>query len=165
MKTEFTEQTDSVEIKSKTGSRALDAVEGFLKAAFLAAFILLIAAQIFLIDPDVRSSLNTESADGESLGKEAHLIEPCKMELKLINMQYCPELRVLVNGDSVGAFENNAILLELKDGDVVELDANDMLVFAEVQISAVSRNISYLLGRTLTAADGIIPAAIANTQG
>ena len=85
-------------------------------------------------------------------------------ELKLDGMAGRPELKVLVNGAEAGNFSNGAVLLELKEGDVVELDASGLLVHTEVQISAVSRNLAHLLGRTVAADDGIVPVATAYTN-
>jgi len=165
MKPVINEQTDSRIKTEKTRQETADKVEAILKAAFLAAFALLITVQVILTLPGARNSINKEAVDGEPLGKQVYLVEPCKMELRLVNMEYCPELKVLVNGDEADAFSTDTVLLELSDGDVVELDASKMLLSARVQVSAVSRNIKHLLGITVDAADGIVPVAVVNTGG
>lgn len=129
--------------------------EWFMFKAFLTVFIILIAAQAALLNPSVKSSISDYYIEGEPLGAEAYLFVPSRMELKLININNCPDLKVLVNGMEKGAFENNTILLDLKDGDVVELDASGVFVLAKVQISAVSENIKDILGKTISITDGI----------
>ena len=129
--------------------------EWFMFKAFLTVFIILIAAQVTLLNTNLRSSVSDYYIEGEPLGEEAYLFVPCKMELKLINIESCPDLRVLVNGMERTVFESNKVLLELNDGDVVELDASNVLVLAMVQISAASENISGILGKTISATDGI----------
>lgn len=130
--------------------------EWFMFKAFLICFFALIAAQTVLLNPSVRSSaLEHYYIEGEPLKEEAYLFVPCKMELHLINTDSCADLKVLVNGEEKAAFEGDTVLLELKNGDVVELDASSVLVLATVQVSAVSENIKSILGKTITVSDGI----------
>lgn len=136
----------------KTGAERF---EGFLSKAFLTVFIIFVAAQTALSNSFVRSSFSDHYIEGEPLGKEVYLFVPCRMELKLINIDKCPDLKILVNGLEKKTFENNDVMLELKDGDVVELDASSVLVLAKVQISAVSENIGGILGRVVSVTDGI----------
>lgn len=159
MDTTAFETSESTE-KKDPGNRMFQVIERLLKGAFLAFFILLVISQAVLTDPSIRSYLNREEIDGVSMGSEAYLFEPCKMELKLNSSDYCPELRVMVNGEEAGAFSESTILLELKAGDVVELDASRLLLTAEVRITAVSSNIADLLGRSFEAADGIVKIAV-----
>jgi hypothetical protein len=137
-----------------------EAAERLLKRACLVFFILLVLSQAVLTDPSVRTHLNKETIDGVSLGTEAYLYEPCKIELKLSNGGYCPELRVMVNGEEEGAFFGDSILLDLKQGDVVELDASRLLIPTQVEITAVTSNIPQLLGRSFKAASGIVKIAV-----
>ena len=140
----------------KTGAERF---EKFMFKAFLTVFIILIAVQAALTNPSVRSSFSDYYVEGEPLGKEIYLFVPCRMELKLINIDNCPDLKILVNGIEKETFQNNNVLLELKDGDVVELDASSVLVLAKVQISAVSENIGSILGRVISVTDGITSVA------
>jgi hypothetical protein len=151
----ITETAENTE-KKEAGKSLAEGVEKLLKRVFLAFFILLVISQAVLTDPSIRSFYSKETIDGVTLGSEAYLFGPCKMELKLKDPGYCPDLKVLVNGDEAGAFFTDTILLELKDGDVVELDASRLLVTAEVQITAVSSNIPELLGRSFEVAGGIV---------
>ncbi|NLK88136.1 MAG: hypothetical protein GX279_11715 [Clostridiaceae bacterium] len=158
MDTNTTETAKNTEMKKVQGKLA-EGVERLLKSLFLTFFILLVLSQAVLTDPAVRAYNNKETIDGVSLGSEAYLFEPSKMELTLSNISYCPELKVMVNGDVAGAFFTDTILLELKEGDVVELDATRLLVTADVQITAVSSNKSELLGRSFEVGGGIVKVA------
>lgn len=140
------------EITRRSGGKRF---EWFMFKAFLTFFIVLAAAQTALLYPSVRSSVSDYYIEGEPLAAEAYLFIPCKMELKLINMSQCADIKVLVNGNERAAFESNTILLELKDRDVVELDASNAPVLAKVQVTAVSENIEGVLGKIITASQGI----------
>lgn len=140
-----------------------DRVERITRNIFIIVFALFITIQAILTNDGMRGMLVREPLDGEPIGDEVFLYEKCTMELKLVGKPDCPELKVLVNGVEAGAFHDSRVVLELKEGDVVELDASRLLVHAEVQISAVSRNLAHLLGRTVTAANGIVPVAVADT--
>ncbi|MGI6669288.1 MAG: hypothetical protein ACOX4M_07855 [Acetivibrionales bacterium] len=120
-----------------------------MKAA-MTLLIFMIAAQAAMADPRFRPLAFHENYDGVSLGKEAYLFTPCKMVLKLINMEKCPDLKVLVNGVERYSFEESEITLDLKDGDVIELDAGKVLVLAKVRINAVSLNIEELAWQNST---------------
>lgn len=148
-------------IEKKTGAERF---EWFMFKAFLTFFIILIAVQAALLNPSLRLSILDYYIEGEPLKTEAYLFVPCRMELKLINIDKCPNLKVLVNGMEKAEFESNAVLLELKDGDIVELDASSILVLATVQISAVSENIKGILGKTIYVADGISPVVKVKTS-
>ena len=138
--------------------------ERLLFKVFLAVFLTLVAAQAALLNPAIRSSSEDQYyTEGEPLNQEAYLFTTCKMELRLINANSCPELKVLVNGSEYAAFDSDTVLVDLKDGDVVELDAGSVLIQASVRISAVSENIGGLLGKTIHAEDGIVPVAAIHT--
>jgi hypothetical protein len=143
----------------KSGGQRYDI---FLFKAGVIVLVLMIAAQVTVASPIIRSHNFYENYEGEPLGKEAYLFSPCKMELKLINLEKCPELKVLVNGVERCSFEKREIRLNLKDGDVIELDAGKVIVLAKVRINAVSLNIESLLGKTVTASHGILPVAVVN---
>jgi hypothetical protein len=132
-----------------------------MKAA-MTLLIFMIAVQTAMADPRLRPLAFHENYDGVSLGKEAYLFTPCKMVLKLINMEECPDLKVLVNGVERYSFKEREVALDLKDGDVIELDAGKVVVLAKVRINAVSLNIKNLLGRTVQASHGIVHVATVN---
>ena len=164
MKTIISKQTDNSRPENEKNERICDGIEKILRNIFIIVFVIFIAVQAALTNDRMRELLVREALDGKPIGDEVFLFEKCKMELSLKGMPNCPELRVLVNGDEAGAFHDGTVLLELKEGDVVELDANRLLVNAEVQISAVSRNLAHLLGRTVTADNGIVRVAVADAD-
>lgn len=139
--------------------KAVNGLEKLLKWSFLASFILLVLAQALLTDPSIRNLVNKEAVDGIALENVVYLVEQYKVELRLKDIAYCPELRVLINGDEVGNFSTDTMLLYLKDGDVVELDASRLLLSINVQISGVSGNIEELLGKSFTVSGGIVKIA------
>lgn len=135
--------------------------ERFLLKAVISALIILVAVQAAFLSPVLKTFVShDDKLKGEELKEEAYFFIPCKMELKLLNLENCPDLEVLVNGEKHTAFDNNSVLLDLKDGDVVELDAGSVLVEANVQVSAVSSNISGYLGKTMSVSDGINQVAL-----
>lgn len=164
MKTEVIKQTTNTDNTNKLNNSYTIRSKRFLTSIFFAIFILMILTQAALANPQIRAFALNEINEGEPLQSETFLFIPCKMELSLRNMDYCPDLKVLVNGIERDHFENNIVLLELKDGDVVEFDASRVLVLAEVQVSAVSRNIGNILGKSFTVTDGIIQVAKVNVK-
>lgn len=156
------EKNNSSDIETevkKPGKGYLHSIELILKRSCIITLAVLVISQAVLSMPSVRSAFFNEGTDGEPLGSEAYVFVPCRLEMSLTNMDGCPELKILVNGEVVDSFQGKTVLLDLKDGDVVELDASEVLVLPAVQISAASRNIEYLLGKTVNAAGGIVPVA------
>jgi hypothetical protein len=147
----------------KSDKKFSDRFEGFLLKAVITAVLFLVAVQAAFFNPVFKTSIsNGNKLEGELLKGEAYFFIPCKMELKLINIDYCPDLEVLINGEKSAAFNDKTVMLELKDGDVVELDAGSVLEEAVVQVSAVSSNISGFLGKTMSVTDGINLVALVN---
>jgi len=149
------------DIEKKTGEKKF---EWLMFRAVLTTLIILIAAQTALLNPSVRSNISDYYIEGDPLMSEAYLFVPCKMELKLMDMDKCQDLKVLVNGVERASFESNAILLELKDCDIVEFDACSAPVLSKVQVTAVSENINGILGRIITPAEGITLVAKIKTS-
>ncbi len=139
--------------------------ERFLIWFSLAVFLVLIAVQAAMIHPGIKSVFFYEQIDGSPLSSEVYLYVPCKMELQLVNMGQCPALKVLVNGEEEDFFKGKTVLLDLKDGDVVQLDGCNVPVQAQVQISAVSQNITGLLGKRFVVTNGIIAVANISAAG
>lgn len=138
-------------------------IETLLIRSCIAALLLLVVSQTVLTIPSVRTAFFNEGTDGEPLGREVYSYKPCRLELSLVNMDECPELAILVNGEAAETFQGKSVLLDLKDGDVVELDATEVLVPPVIQISAVSRNIEAILGKKIEATGGIVPVATLKT--
>jgi hypothetical protein len=155
MDTTATEANESNE-KKEISNVPAERIESILKGACLVFFILLVISQAMMTIPSFRAYSGREVLEGTALGSEAYLFGTCKMELKLSNMEYCPELKVLVNGEEAGAFWEDTIMLELKEGDVVELDASKLLVKAEVRVTAVSSSLADLLGRSFEVYGGLV---------
>lgn len=154
MKVAFNQNTD--ENVKRTGRKFSDIFEGFLFKTAIIALLILIAVQAAFLSPLFKLTVsNDKKLEGELLKEEAYFFIPCKMELKLININACPDLEVLINGEKSAAFNEKTVMLELKDGDVVELDAGSVLEEAVVQVCAVSSNISGFLGKTMSVTNGI----------
>lgn len=136
--------------------RIIERFDCYLINASIIAFIFLIIAQaVNLRLPAMKAEADSSFYEGTPLMEEVYLYTPCKMELKLTNIESCPELKVIVNGAEFAGFSGKTVLLDLKNGDVVELDASGILVLANVQISGVSENIKEHLGKSFVVSDGI----------
>jgi len=127
-----------------------------------AVFFLMIAVQVAMMHPAIKSVFFYEQIEGSPLSAEVCFFNSCKMELMLTNLSKCPDMKVLVNGEQRGSFEDRTVLLDLKDGDVVQLDGCNVPVLAQVQISAVSRRNQNLLGKKVAVSGGIITVATVN---
>lgn len=127
------------------------------------AFVLLCAASIILClilcqVKHVKALAGSEKAfniEGVPLESQAYIFEPCILELSLMDKDSCTDLSVLVNGNEAAMFTERKIVLELKEGDVVELDASGLIEAVRVQATYASPNIKNLLDKKMTVFDGI----------
>lgn len=163
MKTLIGKMTENKRRRKKAGTGICGIMEKTLISLFIVVFVSFITVQAVLTNAGMRSLLVREPLEGEPLGDEVFLFETCRMELKLVGMKECPDLKVLVNGTEAEDFRNGSVLLELRDGDAVELDASRLLVYTEVQVSAASRNLAHLLGKTVPVTGGIAQVTVADT--
>jgi hypothetical protein len=137
-------------------------LENFFICTGFAVFFLLIAVQAAMMHPDIKSAFFYEQIEGSPLSAEVCFFNSCKIELMLTNLSKCPDMKVLVNGEQKDSFECRTVSLDLKDGDVVQLDGCNVPVLAQVQISAVSRKNENLLGKKVVVSKGIVTVAIVN---
>ena len=164
MKAALTNHEDNTRKEGNPKAASGKKIELLLISLFLTAFVILVAVQAVMLNPDMRPIFYYEKVEGSPLNKEMTLFSPCRMELRLTNMGQCRDLKVLVNGLEVDSFKGKEVMLDLKDEDVVQLDCNAVQVSAQVEISAVSMNIKDLLGKRIDVTDGIISVAAVNTD-
>jgi hypothetical protein len=125
--------------KNKDTSRI---VENGLFFACILCFIVLILVQIVLIIPNARNNLNlTDKSIGIPLNSDEYLYDQGQITLKMLGEEPDPMVRILINGDVVAMFENTDININVKDGDVVEIDGSQSLIGHIVKVESASTNI------------------------
>lgn len=125
----------------KTRQRRPINLERFLFKAFLAVFVILLGVQAALLNPSIRSAVTVEQGlAGSPLGAEENLYNEGSIEIKLDNMESNSAVRVLVNGEERADFESDSVILNVIEGDVIEIDASDASDSVEVTVSALSSN-------------------------
>jgi hypothetical protein len=119
---------------------------GFDRILFLIliiSFLSLIISQTFLFVPKLRTTiLLQDPAEGTPISQEEYLYNKGTLELKLLYLKDCPGLKILVNGDEVYNFIDNIIKLDIKDGDVLEIDRSDVIGDISITVTALTNNIS-----------------------
>jgi hypothetical protein len=132
-------------------------VERLFFFSLIIAFTLLIMAQTALMSPSIRAFFITSNLDeGTSLTADTYLYKKGVVTLKLQNMNSNRLLNVLVNGDVVGVFKNKTMELNVKDGDVVELDGSALKTSVDVKIVPKSDNIlETCVNKELTIRSGV----------
>ena len=128
-------------------------LERFLFNAFLAVFVILLGVQAALLNPSFRSAVTVEEGlAGSPLGTEEYLYNEGSMEIKLENAESNSVVKVLVNGEERAVFESYSVIIDVIEGDVVEIDASEATGSVEVTISALSGNFDQeCLGRSYQA--------------
>ena len=129
--------------KSKYGSRGYRLnFERLLFILFVISFTLLVLIQAAMTNPSVRTFLSTENEfEGTPLGVEEFFYNEGTIALRLLSSDSDSGLKVLVNGDEAAVFNESVINLDVKDGDVVEIDGSSTDMAADVQIISKSDNI------------------------
>jgi hypothetical protein len=126
--------------KKTRQSRPLN-LERFFFNAFLAVFVILLGVQAALLNPAFRTAVTVEEGlEGAPLGTEEYLYNEGSMEITLENAESEPNVRVLVNGEERAAFDSYSVIINVIEGDVVEIDASEAAESIRVTISALSEN-------------------------
>lgn len=117
--------------------------ENLLFTVSIVFFVLLIAIQIILVIPSAREYLNlTDKSIGVPLGKDEYLYGQGQITIKMSGSQPDTAVQILVNGDTVGKFDNLLMNIEVKDGDVIEIDGTQSTSGHIITVEAFSSNIS-----------------------
>lgn len=131
--------------------------ENLLFISFIVMFTILIITQTALMSPNIENYISVDNQyERTSLKAEEFLYKRGEVSLQLQNMDSDDKLKVLVNGEVIGAFINKTLTLNVKDGDVIELDASDISNLDEVKIISKSDNIvSEILNKKIKVLSGV----------
>lgn len=118
-------------------------IERMLFFLFITTFSLLVIVQAALTNPSVRTFLTSENElEGAPMEVEEFLYSEGTVSLKLMDKEADPDMRVLVNGETVAVFNTNIVEVDVKDGDVVEVDGSSSFNEVEVEIVDKSANVA-----------------------
>jgi len=117
--------------------------ERLLYISFVITFVVLVIVQAALTNPSVRTYL-TLNADfeGTPLQTEEYLYNKGELGLALLRGDVDGSVKVLVNGQEAAAFNGKELTIEVKEGDVIEIDCSMSMNTAEVEVVSYSGNIS-----------------------
>lgn len=116
--------------------------ERSLFSFIIGVFILLVIVQGALLTKSVRASLSLDQElEGDPLQAQEYLYKTGSVELELKSGFANPDVKVLINGEEAGVFNMDLITLQVKDGDVVEIDGSAVPGPVEVIVGAKSDNI------------------------
>lgn len=140
----FRASKEKKKINPKAAARFVNfGVEKILFFAFVCVFIALVFVQGTLMNPSMRTFLvNDKKVDGRALAKEEYLYKEGQISIALLESENNQDLKLLVNGDEVAAFDENLVTLSVKDGDVIEVDGSLIESETEVEIISASDNVA-----------------------
>ena len=117
--------------------------ENVLFGTCILCFVVLILVQIVLIVPFARENLRiSDNSIGVPLGSDEYLYNQGQITLKMIGNDPDSTIQILVNGDAVAMFENLVMNINVKDGDVIEIDGSQSLLDHIIRVESVSPNIN-----------------------
>ncbi len=129
-------------IRSPENKEKNTVFENILFGACILCFGILIAVQIVLVTPALRDRFNLyDKSIGLPLNGDEYLYNQGSITLKIMGEDPDPLLRILVNGDFVAAFDKNEMGVNVKDGDVIEIDGSQSPTGHIVQVKSFSDNI------------------------
>lgn len=124
-------------------SRSGNPWERFLFLCCVGTFSALILFQVGLANPYTRTFLSAgKELEGTPLETEEFLYNEGKLSLGLVGEDRNQDVKVLVNGDEVSAFSYGLVEINVKDGDVVEIDGSKTRSTSEVEVLSKSDNVS-----------------------
>ncbi|HEY5587285.1 MAG TPA: hypothetical protein VIK78_22715 [Ruminiclostridium sp.] len=131
-------------INSKENNKDKSTIfENILFVVCIVCFVVLVSVQIVLVIPSARDSLNlTDKSIGAPLSSDEYLYNQGQITLKMIGTDPDPTVRILVNGDNVAMFEKLEMNINVKDGDVIEIDGSQSLLDHIITVASASTNIN-----------------------
>lgn len=131
--------------------------ERFLFIMFILSFSLLIIAQAALMNPSIRTFLTSDNEfQGTPMGVEEYFYKEGTLTFMMRGNQVDGDVKILVNGDEVAAFSKYIVSIEVKDGDVIEIDGSNASAASEVEVVAKSPNIkSDCIGKRMSIPSGV----------
>ncbi len=117
--------------------------ENILFKTSLILFFVLISVQIILVIPSVREKLNlTDKSIGSPLSNDEYLYNQGQVMIRLVSEEPDPTVKILVNGDEVAIFENIKMSINVKNGDVIEIDGSESVTGHIIRVESLSSNIN-----------------------
>ncbi len=118
-------------------------LENILFSTCILCFLILIIVQVILAVPSFRNTLHlTDKSIGLPLNGDEYLYTQGQMTLKMIGEEPDPMLKILVNGDNIAQFDTTEMIINVRDGDVVEIDGSQSLVGHIVKVESITTNIN-----------------------
>lgn len=142
------------DISLKTQSKKMKynlTFERLLFLLFLTTFSLLIIVQTAMTNPSIRTFLTTDNEfEGTPMEVEEYFYDEGSIAIKLVDIETDPDMLILVNGETVAAFNENTVEISVKDGDVVEIDGSSSFNNVDAEVVSKSGNItSDCIGKTV----------------
>lgn len=110
---------------------------------FAVTFSTLLISQTAFLFPSIRLAfVNQNLIEGSIMADEEYLYSKGAIELKLLYLGSCPDLRILLNGEDIGNFTENIVRLDVIDGDVIEIDSSEAIGDTSITITPITNNIS-----------------------
>ncbi len=120
----------------------LASYENILSRILFVCLLVLVTAQVTLAIPTVRQKLNlVDKSIGTPLQQDEYLYNQGQLTLSIMDGNADPMVKILVNGDEVAFFENSSMAINVKEGDVVELDASSSPIEHLIKITSLTSNI------------------------
>lgn len=118
-------------------------LENLLFFTCILCFLVLLTVQVILAVPSFRSVLNiTDKTIGTPLNGDEYLYTQGQITLKMVGEEPDPTVRVLLNGDAIAQFDSTEMTLNVRDGDVVEIDGSHSLVGHIIRVESITTNIN-----------------------
>lgn len=132
-------------------------VERILFTAFVVTFVILLGVQAALLNPGMRASVSIkDTMEGAPLGSEESLYTEGMLELRLLDEERNSLVKILINGEEAGTFDDALLAVPVIQGDVLEIDASLVEYPVQVSVESVSEPLDRSLEGEIFRAEGNI---------
>ncbi|MDP4093141.1 MAG: hypothetical protein Q8920_07240 [Bacillota bacterium] len=132
-------------------------IERLLYLSLIITFVILVIVQAALTNPTIRTYLTVNGEyEGTQLASEEYTYDHGTVELALLRGEVDGSVRVLVNGTEAAAFAGKELSVQVKQGDVIEIDSSTSISPADVEIVSCTGNVSsQCIGKRVQSSIGI----------
>lgn len=103
-------------------------------------FLTMVVTQVLMLNDNIRVFLNsTEKIEGININ--TYLSNDGTLELELINLDKAPKAFILINGDPKYSFKEKKLKINIKQGDLIEMDGTNYNQALYVKVIDSSDNV------------------------
>lgn len=119
-----------------------DRINVFIHKGLLFIISAMIISQFLLLNQNVKTFISrTDKLEGKSIAESQLFITKGEVEISIENGSTLSQLVFYINGDKAPKATGKSVLLQVKDGDIIEVSGANYHDIAALRVTSLSENV------------------------